>query len=176
MELPIALAVAEPLADRPQLVWAAFVDAAAALRGRLWLPPPYRFVVGPHTAADRVLAVRLREAGREVDELPVAGWSGPAVRRPAVMPGRMTRESPEGERHRIIGARLARFDAHARLGWAGAIVVTDRGVPDDPAVSLAVAAYRHHRRLELRAVGPGGADPAWTAHTTLDGLPAARSG
>lgn len=176
MELPIALAVAEPLADRPQLVWAAFVDAAAALRARLWLPPPYRFVVGPHSAADLALAVRLREAGREVDELSAAGGSGPAVRRPAVVAGGAMRESPEAERIRIVGARLARFDAHARLGWAGAIVVTARGVADDPAVSLAVAAYRHHRRLEFRAVGPAGAGPAWTAHTTLDGLPAAPRG
>jgi len=172
VELPIALAVAEPLADRPQLVWAAFVDAVAALRDRLWLPPPYRFVVGPHNAADLALAVRLREAGRQVDELPAAGGSGPAVRRPAVVPGDATRESPEAERIRIVGARLARHDAHARLGWAGAIVVTDRGLAGDPAVSLAVAAYRHHCRLELRAVHPAGADPAWTAHTTLDALPA----
>lgn len=171
MELPIALAVAEPLADRPELVWAAFLDAAAALRGRLWLPPPYRFVVGPHTAADRTLAEAVRAAGRQVDELPAAGGSGPAVRRPAVVAGGATRQSPESERIRVVGARLARLDAHARLGWAGAIAVTADGVAGDPAVSLAIAAYHHHRRLELRAVRAAGVDPAWTAHTDLDDLP-----
>lgn len=77
MELPIALAASESLADRQQLVWSAFLDAAAAMRQRLWLPPPYRFVIGPHSATDLALAKVLQGAGRQVDALVLTDVTGP---------------------------------------------------------------------------------------------------
>lgn len=173
MELPIALAAVESLRNHPQLAWAAFVDAAGALRERLWLPPPYRFVVGPYTEADRTLALALQQAGRQVEVLPTAGAS-----RAAPPTHQLTSSSSapllDLDRHRMIGDRLHRFDEHARLGWAAAIVLTD-GAADTAAVSLAVAAYRHHRRLELREIRIG-ADPAWVADTNLDGLRAVPPG
>lgn len=94
------------------------------------------------------------------------GGAGPA-RRPT---------SPGGgagdiwRRHLEQGARLDRFDAHARLGWGGAVALID-GAADGSAVGLAVAAYRHHRRLELRTLHPAGAEPPWTASADLEGLP-----
>ena len=168
MELPIALAAAESLGDCEQLVWAAFLDAVAALRVRLWEPPPYRFVVGPYTAVDRWLAVRLAEAGREVAVVAIGrdGGAGPA-RRPT-SPGGGAGDTRR--RHLEQGARLDRFDAHARLGWGGAVALID-GAAGGSAVGLAVAAYRHHRRMELRTLHPVGAEPPWTASADLEGLP-----
>lgn len=46
-------------------------------------------------------------------------------------------------------AWLARIDEHARLGWAGAIVLAD-GAGHDAATALTVAADRHHRGRVLR--------------------------
>jgi len=88
VQLPIASAAAESLGDREQLVRAAFLDAVAALRVRLREPPPYRFVMGPSTAVDRWLAVRLAEAGREVAVVATGrdGGAGPARRSRAGVP------------------------------------------------------------------------------------------
>lgn len=110
-------------------------------------------MVGPYTATDRWLAAQLVSSGRHVEAVP-----GRAL--PPMVPGRVM--VPLEERR----AWLARIDWHARLGWAGAIVLAD-GAGHDAAVGLAVAADRHHRgRVQRRTLTPNAAE------RIVDGLPA----
>ena len=155
--LPIAVAASESLAEHEDLVWAAFCEASMQLRATLWEPPPYRFVVGPYTSTDRWLAVELVAAGRHVEAVP--GRALPPPGRPLAAVGDVVAMQEQA-------AWLARLDEHARLGWAGAIVLAD-GDGYDAAAGLAAAADRHHRsRVQTRTLAPHAAE------RVVDGLPA----